>query len=832
MAKEIEINLEEENNVSMEVKDTGNVEIGMESDFGGTTDYNKLKNKPSINGVTLEGNKTLEELGIINYDDTEIKENITEIEKENTYQNKRLEYLEKNQIQAELKGEDTLTITDGAFAYANILKETEIEESGEKRQGYEVTLPQGLSKQEGSDSNNLYNYKDTVEVTSGYSTDEEGWITITYDNTQGSATRFLNYYTNNLNLKPSTNYNIIAEIKSVTGNGTLTLFSNYGDGGQMSTGDNNIFSSMTNNSIIQKTATTRESFENVILGLRSYVYFNAGQSGSITFRISVLEDTTITTENFIYKPFPPTIEYPSEIENVKAWNLIDVEQIAQQTQNVITTFDKKNGWLTIENPNSNMAYVNILVPIEHIIIGKTYSLKVEFKSEEGCNVYLQKSAEDYSNFTQGIDAIIKNTATDTYMKVLVTPIANQTVTVRLSLAEEQEKIEDKPYAPYGTINIGLENKNKINLGDFEDTKLTVNVKYKNNKITLNGTTSNNGYLSQNAQYSIGKVKAGTYTFQFLADKTYTYVQESSICQLYLVKYENNVRQVVYEQNLNNLNGKKTFTLEEEKELFIELYATKSGINFNNLVISLQLEKGSETTEIVEHQEQNYNLHIGDLELNGIGDIRDSFVVEVDNSYSYKKVKKLYKKEMYNETILDGINKNFPIKSVTTSNNLFITNIFLTNIKKPTSNSKEIPLLCNYFKSTYTDNLYNNDIKGISIRADEAFSVGFGLDSPINTVELANAKLKELNTQGNPLKILYPLETPELIDLTETYPELVQDIENIINNMFTYEEVTHIDTPIGYLELTYTKSNKLIIKNYDDRISALEQAILSIGGQNV
>ena len=74
MAKEIEINLEEENNVSMEVKDTGNVEIGMESDFGGTTDYNKLKNKPSINGVTLEGNKTLEELGIINlYQSLQVK---------------------------------------------------------------------------------------------------------------------------------------------------------------------------------------------------------------------------------------------------------------------------------------------------------------------------------------------------------------------------------------------------------------------------------------------------------------------------------------------------------------------------------------------------------------------------------------------------------------------------------------------------------------------------------------------------------------------------------------------------------------------------------------
>lgn len=39
----------------------------------GTTVYSELSDKPSINGVTLVGNKTLSELGIVNYDDTEIK---------------------------------------------------------------------------------------------------------------------------------------------------------------------------------------------------------------------------------------------------------------------------------------------------------------------------------------------------------------------------------------------------------------------------------------------------------------------------------------------------------------------------------------------------------------------------------------------------------------------------------------------------------------------------------------------------------------------------------------------------------------------------------------
>ena len=38
---------------------------GSGSGSGGTTNYNVLTNKPSINGVTLTGNKTLKQLGLL-----------------------------------------------------------------------------------------------------------------------------------------------------------------------------------------------------------------------------------------------------------------------------------------------------------------------------------------------------------------------------------------------------------------------------------------------------------------------------------------------------------------------------------------------------------------------------------------------------------------------------------------------------------------------------------------------------------------------------------------------------------------------------------------------
>lgn len=51
---------------------------GLQGEQGlpGTTVYSELSDKPSINGVILEGNKALSDLGIINYDDSKIKEQI------------------------------------------------------------------------------------------------------------------------------------------------------------------------------------------------------------------------------------------------------------------------------------------------------------------------------------------------------------------------------------------------------------------------------------------------------------------------------------------------------------------------------------------------------------------------------------------------------------------------------------------------------------------------------------------------------------------------------------------------------------------------------------
>ena len=93
-----------------------------------------------------------------------------------------------------------------------------------------------------------------------------------------------------------------------------------------------------------------------------------GQSGSITFRISVLEDTSITPENFVYQPYQET-NYPivlqgnekvslpngvkDELQIDKSGNVNLIKRVGKKVieEDDIDTFD--TDWYTLLN------YVNL-----------------------------------------------------------------------------------------------------------------------------------------------------------------------------------------------------------------------------------------------------------------------------------------------------------------------------------------------------------------------------------------------------------------------------------------------------------------------------------------
>ena len=192
----------------------------------------------------------------------------------------------------------------------------------------------GNVEQETTSGKNLFNYEDTTMVTDGITVDEDGWITATFDNTNGTSYKYLNFYTNNLNLKNSTTYGIVSEIKSVSGTGFFIPVSKKNDtpqiGGQFNSEVSYNFATLTNNMIKIETPTTIDDFSTTNSGLRTLLKFAKGQSGSITFRLSVLEDTSVTADTFVYEKFTggqpsPNPEYPQEIKTLKGFNKEQIE---------------------------------------------------------------------------------------------------------------------------------------------------------------------------------------------------------------------------------------------------------------------------------------------------------------------------------------------------------------------------------------------------------------------------------------------------------------------------------------------------------------------------
>lgn len=556
--------------------------------------------------------------------------------------------------------------------------------------------------QDTREGHNLFNVNDTNTVSSGITVDEEDWITITCDNSSGTSIIYQNYFTNNLNLKENTNYNIIAEIKKVSGTGNIQIVSSS-SASQFNQSMGYLFSNLSNGQTVQLNKLTKSDFTNTTQGIRTFCSFNAGESGSITFRISVLEDTTITSDNFVYVKFgkSPSLNYPSELKYVGGNYDIEVSN--------------RNIWIpTLTNKDVNIKAVN-------------------------CTVELN-------------DDIYKFTATDSDMyfgAVFTTDGINY-----VKSAGTLYKIKN-----HKTLSILITNAtfNKNYIEFYDKDKKTISYLYK----TINNFKID---IPTNAEYFVMRIGKG-----------------------------------------DSVSG--------------TVYETKIDVRLDEDLIN----------DYIKHEGEIYPLDLINHPLYS------------NKDYIYKKNNKLYVHNEWNKIILDGTINKFEGKSGSTTNNLFITRVF-SNLKTPVNNGTVVKHYSNCFLGTYSTNeLYSNDIIGSSIRNSSEFAIGFGLDSGIDTLELANAKLQELYNAGTPVEIIYPLATPTETEITDK--KVIAQLEELYNT-YAYDEVTNIsvDNPILSAELVldvlyYQKTalgleTKVSYEEYSKllkRVEELENVILTLGG---
>lgn len=220
---------------------------------------------------------------------------------------------------------------------------------------------------------NLYNYKDTISVTEGITVDDEGWITISGENNNDSGTVYKNYFGKTMSLKYNTNYNLIIEIKNVTGTGYISFISADANKSaqQFKITFNRQLDSLNNGEIINAITTSKDDFSDVNIGLRTFISFVSGQSGSITFRMSVIEDTTITPENFVYEPYQASeyvidlqgnemVELPNDIKDElmidKYGNVNLIKNVGKKILNGSENW--KDDWQTSTTPDYIQFYLS------------------------------------------------------------------------------------------------------------------------------------------------------------------------------------------------------------------------------------------------------------------------------------------------------------------------------------------------------------------------------------------------------------------------------------------------------------------------------------------
>ena len=374
------------------------------------------------------------------------------------------------------------------------------------------TKTSGNVKQETTKGNQLYNYKVTTQISSGISVDEDGWVTATYDNTNGTETKYLNYWTHNLNLKLNTDYLIVTEIKNVSGLGALQVVSKSGTTGQFIAQHAYQFSNLSNNSINLFTEKTVSSFDGIYDGLRTFVSFSAGRSGSITFRLSVLEDTTVTPETFVYEKYTggqasPNPEYPQEIEVLEGYNLYLGWKIGQSIHpdtGVIydnTTAATSLDYIKVDfdkNPNyyfsgfSDKLYSHIdAYDKDFNYLGRTPANPVSF--------YLLNKNSFTANHKDGTIAYL-NACTYQHKSVTGTiDLVNDLKTI-LNVGSTQ-----KQYLPYGCVGYKVNGKNKFNIGNISDYSPNTNLTISDNNISKTIDDGNASYCVKNTKYYMNKL---------------------------------------------------------------------------------------------------------------------------------------------------------------------------------------------------------------------------------------------------------------------------------------------------------------------------------------
>lgn len=550
--------------------------------------------------------------------------------------------------------------------------------------------------------------------------------------------------------------------------------------------------------------------------------FTLKEDTEVFYRIWTDKNNTIS--NVVYKciisegsdskawwqgiPDSPSLDYPSEIETVGS----NVNELKLKNGKSIKAYGLDvsidNGIITI-NGTANEYYPTFLISgdgeietrlgvpninanpnwYNSIALAKRdYTLKFEYISGDGGTAYrpyvfIHTSDGKNSEFSQGNSTKIKN-YTGEIDGISFYVDKNQTFNnykFRVYVVKgTYTKDTIPPYSSFGmgSVEIDVVNSNLLDFNVAQDSRVTVN---EDGTLTINGT----GGFGLNIDKL--QLKAGI-TYYQKVELISGSISGSNINNTFLSFA--GAGAWISSENFSQTN----LTKDTEKTT---IWINASAI-FNNAVIRIWA--NIDKSDFVKHQSQTAIMPIQQEMLEG------DYIKDVEH-------------HEWQKFIFDGVTNRLNQKTGTSANNLYYTS-YISNLLAPTSNGVKIEICSNCFKSYTANQLYGQDLVGVAVTTGKSFSIGFGLESSIDTLDKANEKLKELYDAGTPIIIYYKLA--EAIDL-----ELTSKQKAVRNQkLYTYKNITNIDVSdeLASIDVEYKKDPTTEHDDLQNQIDEIKQLL--------
>lgn len=730
----------------------------------------------STNDFTNEDKAKLD--GLNNYDDTEITQEIEDIQEEQAKQNEDIEDLK--QINA--KQDDLI----------QKLKDNCINVTTEEATSLHVTdastLPakldiRGNQRQATREGYSLWDYLNVLKASAG-------GLTIEKDYENGYIT---------VNGMPSKDYVSIVSTAYIT---------NLLEDGQRYTLWQENYQNEETAGIYLQVTRTDDNGTTRYYSLSNSATFLVDKSNNASYSITLQTssvDGTGTLTNYrnrymLYKgtdeksyELPgasPSLDYPSEVRTVgDNVNVLPNNAVSKSVGGVNWTVNADGSVDAVGTATTNST-IDLIVSED--VSSEIFKFKkgIKYKNVGNVDICYRKTDADYGRFLKGTILELEEDMSVSRLYLQVNSGVTVDETYYPKLVEYYEGM-DESYSPYGQGSVEIK---KINSNIMPILNLGKDWEY-----TENGIKN----LVQNGKriFTINLKKGQTVRLCFKA------LLNPSVSTTFTMYLNGNVRDDLsfldfYKYELNKIYT-KTYTATEDCELYSILWG-----NANNETFEFQLWANLENAEdYQQYEEQSYILDIQKPMLLG-----DYFDLERG-----KEVHKWIERELTgteNITLTDTVNG---IAQFTFSQ-------FYDGDYDP--GSVNINALSNCYKGVPRQSSW---LKDNSIALVGGYTARI-MTSEYSTVEEFKQMLAEKYAEGNPVKIYYKLIKPKELGLTEEQKSVLQQLSELplfkgTNNIITAES-------LALMQLSYIADTQSYIDSQiDEKLANINAQILELAGGN-